>query len=99
MKDTTELEAIRPHRRQDVEAHEVLDEMVLYDPVRNRAVSLNRSARAIWRLCDGRRTPMEICASLRERFGGAEERMLADVKAAIGQLHELGLLNQDPSKR
>jgi hypothetical protein len=41
------------------------DELLVYDLERHRAHSLNASAGAVWRLCDGTRTAAEIAVAAR----------------------------------
>ena len=84
--------ASRPRRQEGIEAHGVQDELVLYVPGREVGVSLNRSARAIWELCDGRRTLAEISQELDQEVGCPGDELLADVGAAVRQLSELGLV-------
>jgi hypothetical protein len=84
--------ASKPRRREGIEAHSVWDELVLYVPGRELGVSLNRSARAIWELCDGRRTLAEISQELARDLGCPDDELLADVGAAVRQFSELGLV-------
>jgi len=86
----------RPSRHPDVAASEVLDELVLFVPGADRVVSLNSSARAIFEHCDGVRTLGEICAALASLVGRAPAELEVDVRAAIAQLLELGVLTMSP---
>jgi hypothetical protein len=82
----------KPCRLAGIEAHALLDELVLYVSGRELGVSLNRSARAIWELCDGQHTPLEISQELSRALDCPDDELLADVEAAIRQLRELGLV-------
>ena len=84
--------ASKPRRREGIEVHGVQDELVLYVPGREVGVSLNRSARAIWELCDGQRTLAEISQELGQEVGCPGDDLLADVEAAVKQLSELDLV-------
>jgi hypothetical protein len=84
--------ASKPRRREGIEAHSVLDELVLYVPGQELGVSLNPSARAVWELCDGQRTLAEISQELGQDVGCPGDDLLADVEAAVRQLSELGLV-------
>jgi len=56
------------------------------------AFSLNRSAKAIWELCDGRHTPIQISQELGQRFGIDADALLSDILEALAQLQKLGLV-------
>ena len=87
----------RPCRLPGIEAHSLSDEMVLYSPDRDLALSLNRSARAIWELCDGTHTVLEISQELGRCFGCPDSELLSDVIEAITQLRTLGLVESEES--
>ncbi len=82
----------KPRRRKGIEAHVLLDELALYVPGREMGISLNRSARAIWELCDGQFTLTEIGRELGQNLDCPEHELLADVEAAVGQFYELDLV-------
>ena len=56
------------------------------------SVSLNRSARAIWDLCDGQRTILEISQKLEKTFNRGERSLVSEVVEAILRFCELELL-------
>ncbi len=90
--DSIEIVYSRPCRRNGIEEHILLDEIVLYYPEREVAFSLNSSAKAIWELCDGKHTVIEITQKLGSRFGCSREKLLSDVTTAITKLQKLSLL-------
>ena len=93
MQDAVTLtRAIRPGRSADVLESTVLDELVLYAPHSNEGFSLNASGRAIWALCDGRRTIDEIHLELCGQLQSPGPELLADLLAAILRFHECGLV-------
>ena len=49
------------------------DEVLVHDLARHRTHCLNGPAAAVWRLCDGQRTPGKIARQL-ERTAGTLER-------------------------
>lgn len=49
---------------------ELPDEVLVYDLDTHKAVCLNSTAAAVWRLCDGRRTAADIRRSLEKSAGG-----------------------------
>ncbi len=56
-------------RQQQIIVKQLPDELLVYDLERNRAHSLNESAAAIWKLCDGRTSPTEITKQLGNQTG------------------------------
>jgi hypothetical protein len=84
-------------RRKALKEHQVWDEILLYAPEQDAAFSLNSSAKAIWELCDGRRSLADICQLLGERFDCPSDTLLSDVKNAILQLQKLGLVELEES--
>jgi hypothetical protein len=83
---------LRPSRSDDLKIYNLWDELVIYAPDQEKAVSLNSTAKAIWDLCDGRQTLAEIAQTLGSQFSASGVDLLADIQATIGQLHELGLV-------
>ena len=69
-----------------------------YDDVREEhqllvpegAVRLNETAAQVLELCDGRRSPEDIAATLSERYAGAD--VADDVRELLGGLGERGLV-------
>lgn len=84
--------AARPTRLSGVQEYRLGDELLVYVPRRETAHALNRSAAAIWALCDGTRTIEEISGELGQCVGRPAEALLPDVKRGIGRLCEIGLL-------
>jgi hypothetical protein len=87
----------RPRRLDDVLECRVQDELLVYEPAREIAVSLNASARAVWELCQGRLSVDEIARALGSRYGVATHLLRPDVDAAIGRLRDVGLLGPRPA--
>ena len=82
----------RPRRRSDLLKGSVIEDLVVYEPKHGRAFTLNRSARAIWALCDGELTTVEIAARLTSWVGQLSAPLLNDVETSIRALDEPGLL-------
>jgi hypothetical protein len=81
-----------PAGRHDGLIVESLDrELLVYDPERNRAHSLNRVAAAVWELSDGVRD----LAAIAEEAGATEDA----VWRALTQLDERGLLDGELPRR
>jgi hypothetical protein len=64
------------------------DEMLVYDLARHRALSLNGTAAAVWRACDGTRTRAEIGV----RAGAGQALHPAVVHYALSRLDRAHLL-------
>src|SRR5262249_3602944 len=64
------------------------DEMLVYDLARHRALGLNTTAAAVWRACDGTRTPAEIGV----RAGAGQALDPAVVHYALSRLDRAHLL-------
>ncbi|HEX8686306.1 MAG TPA: PqqD family protein, partial [Pyrinomonadaceae bacterium] len=56
--------AVPRARAEGVVVREVAEEVLVYDLDTHRAVCLNATAAAVWRLCDGRRAPADIRRAL-----------------------------------
>lgn len=94
----------RPRQNADIEAHVVVDGMVLYSPFTESAYSLNSESRAIWELCDGVRTSRQIAKQLLLNLGideddGIVEQLVLDVTNTIRQFDTDDLLVPDTASR
>lgn len=72
--------------------HELHDEVLVYDKVRDQAHCLNQSAALVWRACDGQCAPSEIASKLTTRLAVAVPEDL--VLLALVQLEEIHLLER-----
>jgi hypothetical protein len=90
-------------RRRQVTEFRGKDELVLVAPRGaaellergggNRTVTLNRSGRAIWELCDGSRSLDEIIGALESRFPVDRELLLRQVDETLTTMARLGLVD------
>jgi hypothetical protein len=71
--------------------HRLGDELLVYVPRTDTAHALNRSAAAIWQLCDGTRTIADISREIGRSIGRPDEELLGDVTMAVSELRRLGL--------
>ncbi|MFL6257421.1 MAG: PqqD family protein [Pyrinomonadaceae bacterium] len=78
-------------RAEGVVVRELPDEVLVYDLGTHRAVCLNSTAAAVWRLCDGRRSAEDIRRALEKTTGGAVPEEL--VWLALEQLGRDKLLD------
>ncbi|MCA9975865.1 MAG: PqqD family protein [Anaerolineales bacterium] len=90
------LQDLRPFPNPAVEVHCLLDEAVLYHPERDAVLALNRTARVIWEMCDGKRTLLEMSRELGQELGYTTDEefaaILADIETTVKQLQELDVL-------
>jgi hypothetical protein len=85
----------RRPRHKALSEHVLWEEMLLYSSKSETAYSLNPSARAIWELCDGQRTLVDISQELSRTFDRSPEELLPDVQTAVVQMEQLGLLEPE----
>jgi PqqD family protein of HPr-rel-A system len=81
--------------RPDLHTERLDDELVVYAPESARAFVLNRTAAAIWQLCDGSMTAAELADELAEACGLSAEAARVDVQQFIEQLDGAGLLTRE----
>ncbi len=91
-----EMGRVRPSRLAGVHENTFINETLLYVPNKNLALSLNSSARAVWELCDGNTTVIEISRKIGRDVGYSDaelpDSLTGQVAAAVVKFHELGLL-------
>lgn len=75
-----------------VEMEVVEAEVLLYHPLKTRAVYLNPTAALVWGLCDGSRSVREIIRIIGESYPEAVATLTEDVLSTLDQLHESGVL-------
>jgi len=92
-----------PHKRPRVRAVRVKDELVLIAPetslraepkLKNRALVLNSSGRAIWDLCDGKRTIEDIVGALESRFSSDRKSLSRQVRGTLSDMSKAGFLEK-----
>jgi hypothetical protein len=79
-------------RRIAVEEFVQAGECLLYNPSRDEASALNRTATEVWSLCDGRLTLTGIAKVLGERYGVNDTLLLDDVARLLVTLRARGLI-------
>jgi hypothetical protein len=67
-------------------------ESLLYNPSRDEASALNRTATEVWSLCDGQLTLSGIAGVLGERYGVNDTMLLDDVRRVLAALRARGLI-------
>jgi coenzyme PQQ biosynthesis protein PqqD len=87
----TSLDA-RPLRQEGVIAQEAQGQTVLLRLDDGGFYALDEVGAAIWELCDGTRSVVEIVATLSEQFDAPESTIRADVLEFVEELHDERLL-------
>lgn len=90
--DAIDAVSTRPYKVAGITDCSLSDEAVLYSSECGKALSLNSSAKAVWELCDGSRTIVEISQELGKRFGCSGTELLSDVITAISEFQKLSFL-------
>ena len=72
-----------PARAPGVQELEREDELLLFFDVRERGFVLNRSARAVWDLCDGRRTVRDVSRVLEAQLELPRDALFGDVRDTV----------------
>lgn len=81
-----------PRRRSDLLVEKLASELVIYDPVRHRGHCLNRTARLVWKSCDGRNDVARLTSILQKELQSPITEEV--VWAALGQLSKASLLEE-----
>ena len=82
----------RPARRPDVWLREAGSESALCDPLSGAVHFLNPTALAIWNLCDGQTSPMEMIRAICELSGFPQAIVAEDVERTIGTFERTGVI-------
>lgn len=82
-------------RTKDLVAEHVLDECVAYDLQRHEAHTLNATATAVWRMCDGHTPVEEMAGRLAHDHGIGEEEAAQFVVLALQDLAQARLLTDE----
>ena len=86
----------RPQQKENVLARDLEDEMLLYDRSRKAVHVLNATAAAIWKLCDGRNSILEIAELVAQNHEMQGEVCVEkDVAEMLSTFGEMELLRSD----
>ncbi len=84
---------MKPGRRKDVVLKKLGKETLLYDPITDKAHTLNETASLIWNLCDGKHSLEEIEKTIYENFSIKESiEVEKDILKNLKEFQKLGLL-------
>ena len=88
----------QPARNPSVVLREEFDDWaVLYNPDTAEAAGINPVGVAVWKLLDGRRTAVEVAASIREQFKGVPGTADEEIAAFVRDLAEKGFIGYEES--
>ncbi len=81
-------------RRKGLVVVELLDEVLVYDAERDKAICLNQTAALVWKYCDGRTTIASMVRQMKRDLdtSGVDARI---VRLALDQLSKDHLLEKD----
>jgi hypothetical protein len=79
-----------PRARADCLSREFDEEVLIYDPQRHEGHCLNSTAAAVWKLCDGDNSPLQIAGVLSRQLSAPVEEPV--VRQALEQLRHAHLL-------
>jgi len=74
---------------------EIDGDLALYDPRRERVLTLNHTASAIWRLIDGTRTLDELVDHLADAFDLDPDSIREEVETTVDRFTKEGFLLSD----
>jgi hypothetical protein len=92
-----------PGARVDCLSRQLDDEVVIYDPKRHQGHCLNSTAAAVWKLCDGKHSPLQIAEALSRQLSVRVDQQV--VALALERLADARLLAEpeasveSPSRR
>ena len=84
----------KPKAREDVTIQILGDEVMIYDAQRENVHVLNKTAKNIWALCDGRHTIEEMAEALFKEYPDMNEKdLLTDIKQTVAEFKQKNMLN------
>ena len=84
----------------EVESNPLPDQTVLlFQKETSLAVPVNAEGAAIWKMCDGAHTVDQMVDNLTEIYDQERSRIDQDVRAFLGELVRLGLVDRLPTHR
>lgn len=86
-----DIRDVRPRKNPEV-AEKIGSTTILFDANAGRLYELNETAKAMWVLCDGKRTVEEIARAMATDYDAPLEKLAQDVSAFVRKMIELTLL-------
>ncbi|MHB1001832.1 MAG: PqqD family protein [Armatimonadota bacterium] len=69
-------------------------EGIIFDTISNKKHVLNRTALAVWNLCDIEEDPQGIARAIASRYGIPSKQVLSDVLECLNRFEEMGLIRR-----
>jgi hypothetical protein len=86
-------------RHPEVDSNPLPDQTVLlFQKDTSLAVPVNAAGAVIWKMCDGAHTVDQVVDGLAEIYDQERSRIDLDVRAFLGELIRLGLVDRQPSR-
>jgi PqqD family protein of HPr-rel-A system len=82
----------KPRRARGIETYPSGDDLLVHDPQRGKVHVLNRTAGAIFSLCDGEHDVAAIAETVAARWAADEAVVAADVATILNAFRRLALL-------
>jgi hypothetical protein len=82
----------RPLARSDITVQVIGDEVMLYDSDNEKIHILNHSAYAIWQLCNGENSLVDMCEKLIAKYEDSNLDLVDDIQVTIDGFIQKGLL-------
>jgi len=82
----------RPLVRSDIAVQVIGDEVMLYDSDNEKIHVLNHSAYAIWQLCNGENSLVDMCEQLAAQYEDSSLDLVDDIQTTIDGFIQKGLL-------
>ena len=76
----------KPIRSESCHMEELDDEVLLYNPVNNKTLYINKSASVIWQLCNGEQTTEEIISMIQDAYPGNDDGLRQDILDTLKNL-------------
>ncbi len=85
----------RPDRIDGLQGQDLGEELMLYDPCKDKLHILNGTSRVVWKMSDGSHTLSEIEEEIRKRFSfSGNSDVTEDIKKVIKDMEGKGLLKE-----
>ena len=78
---------------------ELDNELLLYHPTKTTTVYMNETASIIWRLCDGKRSIVEITDLINDSYPEVGDRATEDVEATLQIFRDHGAITVEEPVR
>jgi PqqD family protein of HPr-rel-A system len=88
----SDLEGLRPLRKDGLFLRQAKGENAVYDPATGKVHLLNATAWAIWDLCDGETDPGEMIDAICEISRMHRDLVSEDVRRILAEFDDAGLL-------